>query len=298
MAEAGALKQVYEIPGVVEWSAGNGGLPKVTLKAGDSIAEVYLNGACVTRYDVAGKPVLFCSKTSKYENGKAIRGGVPVIFPWFGPHPSDPRLPQHGFARAMEWEVEAAHAENGSMAYVVLSLASNDYTRGVWPYDFALKYTVWIEDSLEISLQVTNTGTSPFAFEEALHSYLSVADVRSISITGLEDTLYVDKVDGGATKQQGKDPLVLSGETDRVFLDTENACTVHDPMSGKTKVSKEGSKSTVVWNPWETKAEGMADMAGGQWPLFVCVETANAMQNAVTLQPGETHALSAWIQRE
>lgn len=275
---------------------GNGGLPRITIAVQGAMAEIYLNGATVTRYDVAGRPVLFCSRTSKFEPGKAIRGGVPIIFPWFGPHPTDPQIPQHGLVRAVDWTVAAAHRTAPDEASVVFSLDSSAVTRAVWPNHFELRYTVTVGARLELALQVTNRSAAAFSFEEALHTYLAISDVREVRITGLEQTEYLDKVDGLARKRQGMEPLKLTGETDGVFVNTKAACHLHDARHGDVVVRKEGSESTVVWNPWDAKAESLADLAGGQWPGMVCIETVNAMENAITLAPGASHTMKAIIE--
>jgi len=284
----------FEIPGAVSCGAGEGGLPCARLTAAEAEAEICLLGATVTRYDAGGRKVLFCSETSKFASGKAIRGGVPVIFPWFGPHPTDAALPQHGFARTSEWLVTEARRTGDGDVVVVLELTASDATRALWPHDFLLRYTVSVGSRLMLTLEVVNRSGEPFQFTEAFHTYLAVSDVRNIRITGLENTEYADKVAGMARKRLPHAPLTLFGETDRVFVNTAAACTLHDPEYGDIHVSKSGSRSTVVWNPWD-KADSMADLGGGQWPGFVCIETANALENAVTLAAGASHRMTAII---
>ena len=301
MYDRSKLNNPFDIPEALSVEAGIGGLTKVLVCTGAPVsatkaaAEIYLNGATVTQYSVDGRPILFCSRTSKFEQGKAIRGGVPVIFPWFGPHPTDHTLPQHGLARAAEWTIVSTYRYANDEAAVVLGLESSDATRAIWPFDFSLRYTVTVGKRLEMALEVTNRSASEFKFEEALHTYLAVSDVRNIRITGLENTEYLDKVAGLERKRLDTSPLALTGETDRVFLNTTGACRLHDPEFGDTVVRKEGSRSTVIWNPWEAKAEALVDMAGNQWPGMVCIETANAMENLVTLAPGASHTMTAII---
>jgi glucose-6-phosphate 1-epimerase len=292
------LNNRFGIPGLISVEQGNGGLTKVVITSGPdsrAVAEIYLNGATVTRCDIDGRALLFCSRTSKFEPGKAIRGGVPIIFPWFGPHPTDPKLQQHGLVRSAEWTIASTQRAADGGAAVTLGFESSEATRAIWPYDFSLRYTVSVGRTLEMALEVTNRSSSEFRFEEALHTYLPVSDVRAATITGLENTEYVDKVDGMKRKRLSSDPLVLSGETDRVFLNTPAACVLHDPVNGNIIVGKDGSRSTVIWNPWETKAEGLADLAGGQWPGFVCIESVNGMENSVTLAPGASHTMTATV---
>jgi D-hexose-6-phosphate mutarotase len=143
---------------------------------------------------------------------------------------------------------------------------------------------------------VQNTGSEPFSYEAALHTYLSVADVRVVSITGLENTAYVDKVSGGTRRHHGAEPLRFTGETDRVFLNTSSTCVLHDPgLNRQLTVAKTGSSTTVVWNPWEGKAAAMSDFGKSEWPRMACIETANAGENAITLPAGESHEMTATI---
>jgi len=276
---------------------GYDGLTRVLVTVEGAEAEIYLNGATVTRYDVGGQPVLFCSKTSKYEAGKAIRGGVPVIFPWFGPHPTDSSQPQHGLVRAADWRVDSMRRLAPDAAELTLTFESSEATLAAWPFDFGLRYTVSVGKRLEMALKVTNRSMSEIEFHEALHTYLAIGDVHKIAIAGLENCEYADKVDGGARRRLGAESLRLKGETDRVFVNTSAACRLSEPGRPDVLVSKEGSLSTVVWNPWETKAEAMSDLAGGQWPEMVCVETANALENVIAVSPGASHTMKAIIER-
>jgi len=300
MSEVSEQSRRFNISGSLSVVAGEGGLTKIVIKAsGASVgwtakAEIYLNGATVTRYEVDGKPVLFCSRTSKFEVGKAIRGGVPIIFPWFGPHPTDPKMPQHGFVRAAEWKILNTARSSSGVATVVLGFEASEATRAIWPHDFALRYTVSLGRRLEMALEVTNRSNSEFRFDEALHTYLAVSDVRNIHITGLEQTEYADKVDGLARKRLDDAPLRLTGETDRVFLNTGAVCRLHDPARSEIAVGKEGSLSTVVWNPWD-KAENLVDLAGNQWPGMVCIETVNTMENSITLMAGASHTMKSTL---
>ena len=275
---------------------GNGGLPRVRINSDRAQAEIYLNGGHVTTYQPAGRdPVLFVSRKSHYTAGKAIRGGIPVIFPWFGAKANDPAAPQHGFARSLPWELDDIHEAGGS-TLVVLRLTSSDATRRWLPNDFEILYTISVGSALDLIFQVENRSDGPLKFEEALHTYLSVGDVRQVEIGGLAGQTYIDKVDGFSRKTLASDPLKLDGETDRVFLNTPQTVTATDPvLSRRISVTKEGSLSTVIWNPWPQKACGMSDFAEDEWPRMLCIETANAAENAITLPEGQSHTLRASI---
>jgi glucose-6-phosphate 1-epimerase len=290
------LRSRHEIPAALEFREGPGGLVRAELASGTAQAHVYLHGANVTHYGPAGrKPVLFASARSFYAPDKAIRGGVPVIFPWFGSRPGAPTAPQHGFARVAEWTVLGAERSDGAVS-ILLGLASSEATRAVWPFDFEARYRVTLGVALDLALEIRNASARAFTFEEALHTYLAVTDVTEIAVTGLAGATYIDKTDGLRRKRQDGEPVRIAGETDRVYLGTRTACVVDDPRgSRRLVVEKSGSATTVVWNPWRDKAKAMADLGDEEWRSMVCIETANAVDDAVTLQPGERHEMRASI---
>ena len=285
-------------PVVVE--KGDGGLERARVMGSRAEADVYLQGAHVTRWRPRGsEPVLFVSSRAVYAPGKAIRGGVPLIFPWFGPHATDRAKPMHGFARARAWRLLQTDAASDGSIMLELGLDDDEATRALWPHPFRARYRVRIADTLTMALDVVNTGRAPFTFEAALHTYLAVGDVRAIEVRGLEQTAFIDKVDGMTRKRLGAERLRLTGETDRVFLGTHARCVVDDPgLRRRLVVDKTGSASTVVWNPWSTKAAEMADMGPEDWRAMICVETANAADDAVSVAPGSTHLMTATIRVE
>ena len=296
MADLNELQGQFSIPGKVIINAGNGGLTRIAVNSDRARAEIYLNGGHVTNYQPAGRePVLFVSRKSHYAAGKAIRGGIPVIFPWFGAKADDPAAPQHGFARSMEWELRDVHDIGGATA-VALALSASDATRRWLPNDFEVLYTISVGSTLDLIMEVRNLSDEPMRFEEALHTYFQVGDVRNVTIDGLGGRTFIDKVDRFQRKAQTQASIRITGETDRVYLDTPDTVAVTDPgMQRRISVSKEGSLSTVIWNPWTEKAKAMSDFAEDEWPRMLCVETANAAENAVTLDGGENHTMRASI---
>lgn len=281
------------IPGVVKLDKGQGGLPRVLVTSPLADAEIYLNGAHVTRYQPRGaQPVLFMSAGSQFTAGKPIRGGVPVIFPWFGPREGHPESPAHGLVRTMEWQPASARQLPDGAVEVTLTVTSNDGTRAQWPHDFSLRFIVTVGKQLDMVLEVQNSGKEPFRFEEALHTYFAVKDVRNVSVTGLAGAEYFDKVDGFKRKRQGDEPIRITGETDRVYINTSTTCVIDDPgLSRKIIVEKERSDSTVVWNPWIAKSKALPDFGDDEWPDMICVETCNAVENAVNLRAGAAHRM-------
>ena len=287
----------FGIPDVVRIEAGPGGLVRVVVTTAAVVGHVYLHGAHVTHHQPTGEqPLLFTSPRSQYAVGKAIRGGVPVIFPWFGARAGHPDAPEHGFARTAEWALESVERTDGDGIGVSLRLDPNDAIRAAWPHDFRLCYRVVFGTRLGVTLEVENHSRGPFTFEEALHTYLRVGDVRRVALSGIEDSTYIDKTDAMMRKVQGSGPMRLVGMTDRVFLATRGPHTIDDPVLGRRLVvEKRGSATTVVWNPWREKAAAMPDLGEDAWPSMLCVETANAADDAVCLGPGERHEMTATI---
>lgn len=286
-----------EIPGFARFEPGLGGLTRLAITTPEAEAHVYLQGAHVTHFQPAGAaPVLFLSERSFFAAGKAIRGGVPVCFPWFAARAGEPAAPAHGFARTLLWEVESLALDGGQSVLAVLRLATNDATRAHWPHDFFLRLHLRVGSLLLMMLEVENTGGTPFQFEEALHTYFAVSDVREVAISGLENASYIDKTDGLKTKALSSEPLRFTAETDRVFSATRTTCVLADAgAKRRITVEKSGSATTVVWNPWNAKAVAMPDFGDDEWARMACIETANAGVDAVTLAPGAKHAMRAII---
>lgn len=286
--------QQFAIPGLVELAAGHNNLPVVRI-VGKHKGEIYLHGAHVTRWQPAGQSeVLWLSQKSMWEENKPIRGGVPICFPWFGPNKADAKLPAHGFARTLPWSLLSIAPQDDAVT-VVLSLTSNTETKKLWPNDFVLKFRVTFGKTLTMSLELTNTGPAPLTAEEALHTYFSVADVHKVSVSGLTEIRYIDKTDNMSEKtQQG--PITITSETDRVYLNTTTPTRLDDPSSNrKIEIAKEGSKNTVVWNPWIAKAKAMPDFGDEEWPHMICIETCNVAASSITLAPAQSHTMTALI---
>jgi glucose-6-phosphate 1-epimerase len=236
------------------------------------------------------------SHRSPFAADKPIRGGVPLIFPWFGSRADHPESPAHGFARTAEWQVESLSEDGDGVVTAAFRLTADARTRTLWPYDFSLGYRVAIGRTLTLTLEVENTSSEPFTFEDALHTYFAVADVRQTATSGLENAEYIDKTDAFLRKKQGPEPLRLTRETDRVFENTRQTCVLDDPgLHRRITVEKSGSQTTVVWNPWSAKAAAMTDFGDDDWPRMLCIETANTGANAITLAPGKTHSNRAVI---
>ncbi|MDO9636273.1 MAG: D-hexose-6-phosphate mutarotase, partial [Thiobacillus sp.] len=241
------------------------------------------------------EPVVWVSDAAKFAPGKSIRGGAPVCWPWFGAHDTESGYPAHGFARTVDWSVTGTRRRNDAKTEITLQLVENKQTRAQWPHATRLTPTVIVGDKLEMHLATTNTGDAPVKIGEALHTYLQISDIGTVKVSGLEGCDYHDKVDNFARKKQ-KGAIGFSGEVDRVYVNTPADCVIEDAgLQRRIRIAKTGSQSTIVWTPWTEKAEKMGDMGHGKtgagWREMVCVESANAMDNVVTVAPGETHTL-------
>jgi glucose-6-phosphate 1-epimerase len=283
------LREKFGIENLVGFDLGNGRLPRIVVTTPPADAHIYLHGAHVTHYRRRGQaPLLFVSDQSLFQSDKAIRGGIPICWPWFGPNKNDPAAPAHGFARTSIWNLENVTQTPANEIAITLTLSPAG--------EIALQYIVTIGESLDLALTTTNKGDKPFNYEEALHSYFTVSDVRNIQLLGLGGSSFTSKAPPTGTFTQPPDPLLFTGETDRVYADTQAECTIVDTAEERAiSVKKTGSNSTVVWNPWIEKAKSMADMGDDEWPEMLCVESGNVWHNAITLAPGESHTLHQHI---
>lgn len=283
------------LPSSVQLQAGRAGLPLLRVNGRSARAEIYLQGATVTDWTPHGaEPVLWVSPASRFTRDGPIRGGVPICFPWFGAQRGHPEAPAHGFARRSQWSLVGAE-DDGTDVTVQLRLTDADVTASsTWPHRFEAIYTVVVGSRLSLALAVTNHGEADLVFEEALHTYLSVRDIATTQVTGLEGTAFRDQLRGPELVPGEPDPVSFSVETDRIYLDTTAATTVRDSETGRSVlIQKEGSAATVVWNPWIDKAADLPDFADNDWKSMVCVEVCNVGEAAVRLEPGGSHTMTA-----
>jgi glucose-6-phosphate 1-epimerase len=287
------LDQRFGIPNVARVSQGNGEMPRVEITSHLCQGEMYLHGAHVTSWKPAGQDeLLFLSSKSRWEDGVAIRGGIPICFPWFRGKSDDPKAPAHGFVRTKTWQLESI-AESDAGVVVTMFTESDGQSRRWSPADFRLVHRVTFGAELRLELTCTNTGTAPLRFEEALHTYNRVADVAVASVHGLDALHFLDNTDSNKEKPQRGD-VAISSQTDNAYLNTDSAVDLLDPkISRRIRLTKTNSSTTVVWNPWRTGAAGMNDLGDGEWSHFLCVEASNIMSAAVSLAPGQQHKMTA-----
>lgn len=283
----------FALPKILEVVEGKGGLPVVKVSNSFASAEIYLHGAHVTSFiPKSGKPLIWTSPASPFADGKSIRGGVPVCFPWFGPHRTVKEFPVHGFVRFRSAELLETSQLSDGRTRVLFGLSADDATRKYWPHDFSLTVEVTVGERLEIALTVTNSGCEPFSYEDCLHTYFAVGDASRCAVSGFDGVGFIDRGKGDSRSVQ-KGDLVPAGETvqihtlapaESVILDTANARRISCVQCGMA--------NTVVWNPGEASAAKNPEMAG-MWKEFLCVEGANCIDSRVTLLPGCSHASRA-----
>jgi D-hexose-6-phosphate mutarotase len=276
-------------PGRVAFMDGRGELPMLEVITAWSTAGIYLHGAHVAHFHKRDEPpLLFLSQCSRFDQNQPIRGGIPVIFPWFGHREG---MGQHGFARVKTWEVkEVAPAADGSVS-VKFCLPESPEGSSYPP--FSVDYVVTVSDSLHLELIVTNLSKEdPLVFENCLHTYFEVGDISAVTVSGLKGVKYLDKVANFAESTETNDAIRISSEVDRVYLNTSAAVEIHDgKLRRKVLVEKSGSLSTVVWNPWINKAQQMPDFANDEYQRMICVESGNVGPQSVKLAPGATSNL-------
>ena len=261
-------------------------------------AEISLHGAHLMSFIPKGQEaVLWMSEKSYFESGKPIRGGIPICWPWFGGHPCDSNMPSHGFARIFSWEPIASGNCDDGATFLELALTPGLISDEFRINDFLVKLRVEVSSKLSAALIIDNCSDKDLSYSAALHSYFNISDISNITISGLDGKPFIDTLDD--TKHVQKGDISFAAETDLVYLDTEDICIIDDPgLKRKIKISKVGSRSTVVWNPWEAKAQRMPDFGDNEYHNMVCVETCNAETDARTLAPNECHTLQVIIESQ
>lgn len=262
-------------------------------------------GAQILSYQRVGEPpLLWLSDQAIFRQGKSVRAGVPVCWPWFGNLQRNPQAvqamyhaeqaPAHGLARTRDWQLLGIE-EAGSELRIEFGLPEAQGELPGWPHDVELKLRVVLGDALELSLTSHNRGTAPVTISQALHSYFAVSDVRQARVEGVEGLSYIETLADWEQRQQ-EGALGFAGETDRIYLDTPPTLSIVDPhWNRRITLASSGSRSAVIWNPWTERAKELADMADDGWQRMLCIETANVWDDVVTLAPGKGVALSVSI---
>ncbi len=296
MIDLDELDEKFSIEGEVGFAELEEDLVFVTVSNKYADADICLYGAHVTSFRPQNSmDLLWMSPDSNFEVGKPIRGGIPVCFPWFGPHKTDPEKPQHGFGRLMYWDVAGTSTLPGGETQVRLQLCSSEETKVYWPHDFCAEMIFTVGQTLVATLKVTNTSAKPFEYSCALHSYYSLSAIENITISGLQGVGYSNQLTTENGVQE-EELLKIEGPLTRHYLNTESPVVIFDQIfRRKIKADKSGSKVTTVWNPGEEACAQIGDLPDDAWETFVCVEATNAFNFPISLQPGESHETSVVI---
>ncbi len=277
---------------------GPGGLPRLRVHNALARADISLQGAQLLSFQPHGQPDwLFLSPRARFEPGQAIRGGVPVCWPWFGPDPQDLGRPAHGFARQRLWALREAIDEADGATRLTLALCDDTATRALWPQAFELRLDIRIGHTLRLALTTRNTGDTAFTLTQALHSYFAVDHIDAVRVLGLEGCGFIDKRPGAPARGQATgEALRFDGRLDRIYQAVPERLHILGTAGGqRLALHSEGSRTAVVWNPGAALAADMADLGPGTHHRFVCVETANAGDESIVLPPGGWHRLSVDI---
>jgi glucose-6-phosphate 1-epimerase len=287
----------FGIAGVLSICTGAGGFALIQIDNEHARAEISTYAGQVLSYRPESETddLLFVSGHAHFQPGKAIKGGIPVCWPWFGPDPLAKGRPDHGFVRARQWTLLSTEAMVDGATRVRLGCRDDEIVRALWPHAFALEVEITVGSTLEVALITRNLGAAPVTITQALHTYFKVGDVRRVQVLGLAGYDYIDKVAGadpagGAVTQSG--PINFDGPVNRIYLDTAERLVIDDPSLGRQiYVEREGSNSAVVWNPWIEQSRDMGDFGDDEYLSMVCVETTNAAADAVTIPAGATYRM-------
>lgn len=277
---------------MIEHKKLSNGFEYIEIKNSVASAKIALQGAHIFHYGQNSKePILWLSKTSEFELGKSIRGGVPVCWPWFGMN-SDKSLPQHGFARNSMWKLVDNSEAQDNITEVTFRLQDSKESLKLWPYKFELELHVVISDKLTMELKTTNKDEKAFEITQALHTYFCVSDISHVVIAGLDKKPYLDALTW--TKEIQNGDIAFNQEVDRVYQEVSGEILLVD-KNRNIHVENEGSSSVVVWNPWIDKCKRMSAMKDDAYKSMVCIESANAFDDFKIIEPKESHTLKATI---
>jgi glucose-6-phosphate 1-epimerase len=277
-----------KLPDSIRLSESSPSYPIYEINHPTCVARVALHGAQVMSWrPVDEDEVLYLSPDAVFKEGKAIRGGLPICWPWFNAHPTNPEMPSHGIARTRFWSFVAARESDEG---VTLQF---EMVEGIWNAAVTLK----IGEALEVILETRNPNEIPIVVSGAIHPYFAVSDIEQVRVVNLDGADYLDTV-GEPTQRKQKGALNFSGEVDSIYDSTSDVLLVDD-LSGRTLlIEKSGSPSTVVWNPWVEKSAALKDLPDDGYLKFCCIEAAIANDKAVIVMPESSYVLSMRISIE
>jgi len=288
------LNADYGLAGQLKFMEGNGGFPVIEIENSKARAAISVYAGQVLSFQPKSESddLMFLSENAYYKTGKAIKGGVPICWPWFGPDPEGLGRASHGFVRNRMWTVLGTESTPAGETKVKMGLVDTAETREIWPFEFELALEILVGDTLTIDLITHNTGEESFTITQALHTYFKIGDINQVKVAGLDNTAYLDKANGGVKTQSGD--ITVAEEVDRIYTDVQADLVIHDAALGRRiRIAATGSKTAVVWNPWTEIAAKMADLQDDDYHYFICVETTNAANEVVTVTPNSDYRLHA-----
>lgn len=289
------LNQTFEIPNQVKVVEGKGGFPVVEVTNEKATAKISVYSGQVLSFKPVGEPedLLFLSDKAYYEESKAIKGGIPICWPWFGSDPEGKGRASHGFVRNRMWTLLSTEAIASGETKIRLGMSPSAETLEIWPHQFELVIEILVGTKLSVTLTTQNTGDQPFSITQALHTYFATGDIGQVRVLGFENARFVDKADGSAEKTQTGD-ITITEETDRIYTDVNPEIVIDDGAMGRRiRITPSGSSTAIVWNPWKEISVKMADLEDQDYQRFICVETANAEDEVIEVAPGADYKMQA-----
>jgi glucose-6-phosphate 1-epimerase len=278
----------------LRFRAGKGDIPVIEIQNQSASSRISLQGAQALSWTPKGKDeVIWVSTDASFAPGKSVRGGIPICWPWFGPHEKNAAFPAHGFARTVLWQVIDTQVLSEGETQITFELDTrllSHSQKAMWPLATVAEYRLTIGKKLTMELTTFNHSEQAITISQALHTYFNVENVANTKIFGLDGKDYLDKTDGFKRKTQSG-PISINSEVDRVYLNTLDDVII-DNKKRKIVIKKQGSQSTVVWNPWQAVAEKMGDLGKNGYLEMLCVESANAAEDTVIIDADESHTLS------
>ncbi len=302
------LNADYGIANKVKFIEGKGGFPAIEISNEYAQATISVYAGQVLSFKpVNQSEVMFLSSQAYYQSGKAIKGGTPICWPWFGPDPEAKGRSSHGFVRNRLWQMRDVVSTHDGATQVIMGLVDTAETREIWDYSFEVAIAITVGSSLTIELITQNTGNQPFSLTQALHTYFQIADINQVAVLGLADKTYLDKVDGGqladktyldkvdgGQQKTQAGTVTFSGECDRIYLDVPSELIIEDRAGNRNiKITATNSKTAIVWNPGADISANMADLGDRDYMNFVCVETANAANEIIEVAAGDHYKIAA-----
>lgn len=291
--DTNSLNQRFGIEQQLSFYEGQGGFIYAAISNGRATAVVSTYAGQVLSWQPANAnaDVLFVSEKAFYAPGKAIKGGIPVCWPWFGTDPQGRGA--HGFVRNRQWQVTASSALASGATSLTLKAVIDEVPAETWAFPCELEIVIEVSDQLCVTMITRNSGEQPMPLTQALHTYFRVGDISQVSVNGLDQLTYFDAIDNMQIRQQNG-PVCFQSEVDRIYRQVGDSLSIDDlSMNRRIRINSQGSHSTIVWNPWVDKSKAMTDFADDEYRQMLCVETANAGDDRIMLEPGAEYRLGA-----